>query len=333
MSTFANPRYFRKGTKINETSINFIFSQGGIGDYINWIPAIEWIAKENPHIKAKLIVPDYFYSLARLFLKGCNVKIFRISELKRVIKADELVCSPHDFKPYINATGAHLLDLGFMYYAALDKAPPDYNRLPVARFEDGELITMVFQLRQQYPRYAVFTPGATADARTVPALHFNRLVEYTLNLGITPVFLGSTNFSNNKNYVAKFDTNYDFSKGVDLREKTSLIEALQIMETATFVIGLDNGLLHLAACTNAPLIFGYNITTVAHREPRRFHNAPLINIYLENDQLGCIGCQSNMRFLKGHSFKTCLYNDYVCTDMLFANEGETWKSAIKTLST
>lgn len=330
MEVIANKKYFREGTKLLRTSINFVFTNGGIGDYINWLPAMMWIAKENPHVQAKLIVPDYFYPVARFFLKEFDIKVFRVSEVKRIIKKGELVCSPHDFKPYINATGTHLLDLGFMYYAALSKAVPGYDTLPLAKFASEEIVNLTVSLKNKTNgKYAVFTPGATADARAMPAVHFNELVSFTAALGITPVFLGAKNFTQKvgAQYVANFNDGYDYSKGIDLREQTSLLEAIQIMENSKFVTGLDNGLLHLASCTNAPVIFGYNITTQEHREPRRPTDAKLINITLSEKTLSCIGCQSNMRFLKGHSFKKCLYGDYACTDLLF--KGDTWKNAIE----
>ena len=64
---------------------------------------------------------------------------------------------------------------------------------------------------------------------------------------ILPVFLGKSHLDLNEDY--------DLSEGVDFIGRTLLFDALRIIDCAEMVIGIDNGLLHLAACTKTPIVW------------------------------------------------------------------------------
>lgn len=329
---------FRKGKRPANVIWNFVFIGGGLGDYINWCAAIYYVAKELPYVQGRLIVKEPFYSVAKhLFankFQGWRVIDGGRKDVK--LEKNSYIYHPLVDKQLINATGAHLLDLGFMFYTGLNGAPkPEYNRLPKIDYNRAwRWPDLQDPITGRTKRYAVFTPGATTDARAMPAKHFNELVRYTIEKGLVPVFLGKKDFVPDKeahpNYTARFDEGYDFTGGVDLRDQTSLLEAVQIMRHAKFVLGIDNGLLHFAGTTEVPIIFGHNITTVAHRRIRR-ERGITIDITLDEKDLPCIGCQSKMRFIPGHSFSKCAYTDYLCLDLLFAGGGEAWKKAINAI--
>jgi ADP-heptose:LPS heptosyltransferase len=164
----------------------------------------------------------------------------------------------------------------------------------------------------------------------MPSYAFNGLVDYTISKGITPVFIGKRDFAlkgKENNYFANVGEEMDFSKGIDFREKTTLLQAVEIIKGAKFILGIDNGLLHFAGCTETPIIFGHTITEVKHRSVRR-PKGTVINLALTKESLPCSGCQSNMRNIIGHKFKNCIYDDYKCLDLLFGNEMSEWKRAI-----
>lgn len=336
-STYLNNKHFRRNTKHHKIPINFIFSKGGLGDYINWLTAIEWVANECPHVEGRLLVSQPFLDVARHVLRGKRTfTVADRADYEKVVKNGDGILNPSTWSPYINATGSHLLDLGFIYYCTLSTPPEGYNRLPSIDYEDSQTSKLIKGIGG---RYAVITTGATAPARMVRAHALNELINYCRSKDITPVFIGKKDFHipgpgtrTDPRYYTKYAEGVQFDLGLDLREHTTLLQAVQIMRSAAFVLGVDNGLLHFAGTTETPIIFGHTITTVAHRQIRR-NKGTTINITVPRESLSCIGCQSQMRYImdkdkKGHTFTECIYSDNVCIDMLFANNCATWKKAI-----
>lgn len=332
-TTYLNGKYFRPQTRHNIMVVNFFLSEGGLGDYINHVPALQWLAEQNPHVHGRVIATEPFLTVAKYFFsKYKNWKVINKAFAHKLMKQGESIVDPAQYRRYISAVGAHLHDLGFMFYAGHDRPHKGYEYLPSITYNKS------WNWVELNPAsdYAVFTPGATALARAMPANHFNNLVEYTIAKGVTPVFLGKADFAYqgtegaNKGYYAKFDNGYDLSKGVNLLEKTTLLEATQIMSGAKFVLGVDNGLLHFAGCTEVPVIFGHTVASVEHRILRR-PKGLTIDIAIARETLPCISCQSNIRYIYGHKFSRCIYGDYKCLDILFTNDAEQWKKAIDTI--
>lgn len=333
-----NPKYFRKGTpRVKPFNAAFIFNGGGIGDYINWVPAIEWIVNENPHVNPFVIVSQPIRDVLNhhfrkeISEKRLTVLEFDENKIEKALPNETHIHFPEPGKQYANATGFHLMDIGFTYFCNFNEAPQGYNRMPTIDFGDGVNHHSPWLWPElEGGRFAVLTPGATALNRQMPAKAFNELVEYIRGLGITPVFLGREHFVDFKQHSfhkAKFNEGYDYSKGVNLLEKTSLLETVQIMRKAEFVLGLDNGLLHMASTTEVPIIFGLTITSVKHRNVRRTKGLT-IHIHLTEKDLACTACQSRTRFLAGHAYKHCIYTDNLCCELIFANNSATWKAAI-----
>jgi len=328
VSTFG----FRANSEVTETTAYFVLQRGGLGDYINMSASLLYIAENFPHVKGRVIVNPPFLAVMKYLLRDFT-SWYCIDGRDKNLKLEDgsLIVAPDPKTQSINATGAHLLDLGYHFFLNVERAPsPEHDYLPRIDYAGP----WKWKSLDRSSPYAVFTPGATTDSRTMPAKPFNELVDYALSLGVTPVFLGKKNFAATehlegvKDYSARFDKNYDLSKGVDLREQTTLLESVQIMRGAKFVLGLDNGLLHFAGTTSVPIIFGHNIADVKHREIRRPNPNYTFNIQVPREALGCIGCQSNMRYAVGHRFNRCAYGDLKCLDLLFYDDSATWKLAI-----
>lgn len=325
-TVYLNKKYFRDSTRHNELLCNFFLSNGGLGDYINHMPAFEWLANENPHLVGRIFVNEPFLTVAKFIMsKYKKWRCYPKDLANTIMKEGEAVKDPREYHKFINATGSHLMDLGFMYYCTQSQPFEGYNRLPPIDYNG----VWKWDALDPDSRYAVFTPGYTAIVRSMPADSFNELLVYTRNLGITPVFLGKKNLSDtaSNDYTTKFNDGYLYDLGIDLREKTNLLEAVQIMKGARFVLGVDNGLLHFAGCTDTPIIFGHTVARVEHRKIRRPRGLT-IDIEIDKKDLPCIGCQSNMRYILNHRFSKCIYGDNSCTEMLFLENSKTWKQAI-----
>lgn len=328
---YMHDKIFRPQTKHGVQRINFFLSQGGLGDYICHMPAFEYLAEMQKAVAGRIFVERPFYDVAKYIMR--KYETWEVHNWDKpptdIMKAGEPILDPANYNKYINACGSHLLDLGFIYYANQSPPPPQFNRMPSLMGVEANFSKWP-ELLKNFDNYAVITPCATTDARTIPEQHFNTLVNYTLEKGVIPVFLGKRDFASlgkKSDYYAKTKEGYDLSNGIDLREQTELLETIAIMKHAKFVMGLDNGLLHFAGCTETPVIFGHSITDIHHRNIRR-PKGETINIALSKEVLPCAGCQSNMRFIYGHKFKRCVYNDYKCLDMLFVNKAQEWRRAI-----
>jgi hypothetical protein len=321
--TYLNETIFRKGTKHPVRVFNFFLRQGGLGDYICHMPAFEYMAEMFPQVYGRLFANPPFTDVAKHIMKKYpHWDVHKVTQAEKVMKPGEMMFDPSKYIKYVSAPGAHLLDLGFIYYCNQQAAVEPYNRMTSLKG-----LTHNFELPE---RYAVVTPGATAKARTMPAEGFNAVCEHLISRGVTPVFLGKKDFAHmgaDSSYFAKIDQEYNLDCGVNLLEQTTLLEAVAVMEGALMVVGLDNGLLHFAGCTDVPIIFGHSVTEVHHREIRR-KRGKTINIALRKEDLACYACQSRMRFVIGHAFKYCIYDDYKCLDLLFSNKAEAWARAI-----
>lgn len=320
---------WRKGTKLPRYITNFVLTGGGLGDYICHMPAFEYIAERQPHVKGRLFCAEPFKSVAKYIMaKYPHWEVLDPSVCETKIKPMEALITPAQYVKYVDAVGSHLLDLGFMYYTKLGGPPPEYDRMTdLSHYRSGK----DWDLPESY---AVLTPGYTTEVRKMKGAYLNEISQYLLDKGITPVYLGKKTFAvSGKNhsvdprYKAAFDDDFDPSLGIDLREKTTLLECVEIIRRAKMILGIDNGLLHFAGCTTTPIIFGHTITEVRHRVVRR-PKGEVINLTVNKNLLPCAGCQSNMRFIPFHDFRKCLYGDAACTDMLFNRECEVWKRAI-----
>lgn len=318
-------KFFLKGTKLRQKKTVFIFRRGGLGDYINFMSTMFFIADSYPQIYGLLYVSKPFYDVAKFLMEDVNNWEVRDRATLKDLNETAFINDIGPDKIPINATGCHLMDLGAIYFAGLSYLPKEYRFLPRIEYKSGKDWGLP-------KRYAVFTPGYTAKSRRVKPEYYNELTKYCETQGITPVHLGKANFSQSEvakgqGYKATIQEDFDLTIGVDLTEKTTLLEAIEIMGHAQFVLGLDNGLLHFAGCTSVPIIFGHNIASVEHRAIRR-PEGDTVNIEIPREALSCIGCQSYMRYTGGHHHNLCFYGHYACLDILFNNKCETWKNAI-----
>lgn len=303
---FANTSYFRPGTKARIRHCNYLITQGGMGDYICYLSALRFLASEHPQIYGTVYVTEFMVEIYQNVLAPWFPRWKVVSREK----ADEKEFTKNPtFSPQLrplNATGAHPIDLGFAYFAGLSQPPEGWNEYP-------PLSVPTVKKFKVEGKYAVMCPGSTTPNRTMKAETFNGIKDGLIARGIIPVFLGKKQMTDIREI--KYCEEYNYEGGIDLRDQTSLMMAAGIMSKAELVVGLDTGLLHLAACTKVPILFGYNIASPEHRRPRR-PSGNIWEIYPDVKTLPCTFCQSRMRFMFDHDFAVCLYKDNACLDAL-----------------
>jgi len=318
----------RPGTPLKHWRINFIFNQGGMGDFVNYAASTQWLMNNCPWILGRVVTPRYLVPLMQDIHP--KYKAVASEDFTSIVEPGDAMIGPeihingfNTSKQYLNVLGAHPIDVGFAYYAGTAPAPKD-GLLPCLDYPKDRLIKEVKKL----DRYAVIPVGNVQQSRRTTGQHLNPIIEYTKSLGITPVFLGKTDMTNSGHASTTFAEDIRYDLGLDLRDKTTVKEAACILQHAEFTAALDCGLLHLAALMkDSKIIFGYNITSVAHREPRRNHGK-VINVSLSDDELSCQGCQSKLKQIAHHQFDVCMYKDNKCVDLLFGNGASKWTKAI-----
>lgn len=306
-------KHFRPGTRLPEHRIAFVLNAGGIGDYIHWTRAIQWAVSEHKNLSGFVVTPTFFADLARLwfaeYAPRFSVKV--CDDLSRLQEDPEMhgvgMRFPTAYES-MNAIGWHLFPLGFAYYGSTDRVPPEWNTLPPIRGDEA-----VSPIYAKLHNYAVITVNATSPVRTLPSQTVNEIALWLRSRGVTPVFLGKRSLLGD--YGAETPEGINFSLGVDLREKTNLVEAAVVMARAKAVVGLDNGLLHLACCSSVPVVFAFTTADPRHRVPPRQKGAKTV-VITPPESLSCRFCQSNMKFLIGHDFRNCVYGDTLCCKLL-----------------
>lgn len=336
---YPEPTGFRPGTVGFPMRMNFIFINGGMGDYVNWLRPIQWLAQEATWIHGALIGPTYLKEVAEYFLKPYPNWFFKdYEESKSLVEADAPSRGPLILQnESLNATGAHLMTCGWVYFTNKERAPRwndaegvPWDSYPRLKQADLDAVPLPDVARALEPgRYAVITTGITTPSRNVPAAYWNLVIEHVKSLGLTPVFLGKrvTKTGNLKNIHTTYSDELRLDLGLNLLDQTSLMQAASVISRAAFIVGHDNGLLHLAGMTDTPIVMGYNLASPEHREPKR-PSGRIFNVTLTDSELACNHCQSRTNFLIGYNFQKCFYGDLKCIDLLFADGAERWKRAI-----
>jgi len=299
--------------------INVLISQGGLGDFIAAVPAMRWLIKNQPDHHYHFYIPDVCY----LFIKELMAEHLREQDsIRRWSKLDS--------KKETNQPGVHMSWLtphtsmrthlvDYAYHVLCDYSPSgedrNYPRLP-HQHDEAMVQETLLKFHVSNASYVVVTTGYTAPVRQWLPKHVNGVTAWLKEQGIVPVFMGKRDVAPGMH--GSFANDIDFSGSVNLIDQTNLLEAGLIMSRAKCVVGLDNGLLHLAATTDVPIIMGFTSVKPEHRLPQR-HGFQGWNIdVIEPEQsLKCRFCQSK-RVLVEHDFKLCIEKTYECLNHLTA---------------
>lgn len=313
---------FRPGATVGDTRFSLIFNAGGIGDYINWTPAVRSAIDRHPWIFGHVVTPPYFSDLAHLWFDGYSDRFtvwdtfdYNDDTALKELGGGWIVPGGNQ---YANACGFSLMHLGFVYYLQ-QSAVPKGTTLPLIKGNEADVSRFALPAS-----YVVLTPYATAENRRLSAEAYNAVIDYCHTKGVMPVFLGKADLAPDHKMLESAGIRYDM--GLDLREKTSLREAAVIMHWAKAVIGLDNGLLHLAACTKTTVINCFTTVDPALRIAPRPYPAAKTIVLTPGESLHCRFCNTTMRYLIGHDFKNCLSGDNACVKMI---TGDSLVSALR----
>lgn len=301
----------RPGTEFPKINVNFILNTGGIGDNIAALPAIKYVKESYPWITPYLYVPEYFLPLARNMLPDIISRPF--SKMKEKYNdtwpGRQTRLKGHD------SLSTHLVDYNFNCLAnkQVDIKHKNYLSLDPTRIKIER-----FNLPKEY---VVITTGFTAKIREFLPEKVNVIASYINSKNVRVVFLGShqaaTGAQNCDPIIGNFNKEINYTLGFDLINKTTLLEAGKIIANSKAIVGLDNGLLHLAGCTEVPIIGGFTSVAPHLRNPYR-HNELGWNCYNIIPPETCQDrfFQSDIDFLYDVDLRNCYYGDYQMTKSL-----------------
>ncbi len=321
---------FRPGTVLPIINLCILFQGAGFGDYVCYMPALLWLARNCPQLRVQVFVGKEFMQFAQNILWDYNEmwKVCDLDHVNHAITPNSMMRSPGilmngiKYQQLANGTGGHLVSVGFLYFCNIFPVPEGADLYPIINFSGSD---HHIPAGLHFKTYVVFTPGAVSENRTVPGSYWNPIIDHVKKKGLTPVFIGKSQVT--KNLRVNFPEGCNYDAGVDLRNKTTILEAAWLMKNAACTIGLDNGMIHLAACTNGSIVAGYNMVDPKDRRPNR-KAGKWEEISLSHEELACAGCQSYMKQVTPHTFNRCLYGDNKCIDMLFEDGGRRWIEAI-----
>ena len=316
--------------------INIVFDSGGLGDLVGSLPCINYIYQMHKHVVIHLWLPVYGIDLAKRSLPDDPNRIIIKSFLEKEKFRKDFFGRAFTVHKSTNL-GYHTTKQAYAVLINEEVEDKHLNYLPV-RTDDIDISK--FNLPE---KYIILTTGFTAPVREFLPEYINEVVDYTKKKDYEVVFLGKKESPNGAGHVIKgnFKTEINYSAGIDLIDKTTLPEAQKIMSQSKCVVGLDNGLLHLAATSEVPIVFSFTSVKPEHRLPYR-HDTRGWNCYsvVPPESLACRFCQSNWQFTyyndtpkkKQHDFKRCYYverkEDFeircikMLTPMLYINELE-----------
>lgn len=311
---------FRKEHKHTLRHYNLTMHQGGLGDLIARLPAIKYVLDHHGYNYYQLWVHDYGVDLCKkVFGDRKNLIIRGLSEAKGKYKDNLPARSPDAHK--ITNLSCHMTDHAFYTIVHKGIFPEDKNYIQIEPIDVSK-----YNLPKNY---AVITTGFTSNVREWLPEYVNGVTDWLLQNNITPVYLGRSFTKAYQETGIKGNFKADYSKGINLIDQTNLFEAHGIMAGSMCVIGLDNGLLHLAGMSKASIVYGFTTVNPEHRLPYR-DGILGKNCYVvmpTTEELACIGCQSNMNFAPSeHNFTDCWYKDYKCLTLMSTDK---WVEQIK----
>lgn len=243
--------------------INILLSDGGMGDLVCSLVAVNYNIQHYNNVQCLVWVPDYLHDLAKHLLPGSSVRPF--SEAKEKYN-NSLPGVSTKWTSFHTPMRTHPVDYGF--HMLTDKHIYNLEEKNYLQIRPEKIKLNKFNLPE---KFVVLTCAAAVPVKEMPIQTMNDLIDYVISKGYIPVFLGKSNADLGA-YELAIKSNViqvDYSKGINLLDNTTLLEAAGIMSKAKAVVGMDGGLIHTAGCTDTIIVAGYTIASPSHLAPIR----------------------------------------------------------------
>jgi ADP-heptose:LPS heptosyltransferase len=288
-----------------------------LGDSINVIPALNYIAKHYPKYKIDLIT-----SHDEIFRYNPNINLLIKDDYDKKKQADLFRRYKYKFSffPPMNRSvvyhaGCHCID--FMTINAFqivlpveakvieintggDAGPAAEQKLEEAGVDPG--------------RAVLLHPARSWPSRTLPAETWQELVGLIKDAGLQPVVIGKDLPSPINDPVD--DKSMIRLKGtIDLTGKFSVLETIEVIRRCKYLVTMDTAPVHLAASSDINII---GIFTIIHpeyrlpyrRDPSTGEVSQMHKTWLVNKKLECLYCAD--KTFSAMPINTCFLNTYAC---------------------
>lgn len=302
-----------------KVAVNCTITDGGMGDLLCYLVTVNYIVTELPYIDLYIWVPDYLLEFAKNVLPK-TAKVYNYTTAKTKYNA-KLIGISTSWKAQHTPMRIHPVD--FSNHALIDGDLP-LEKKNYLKFNNKDVNLSQFNLPEKYVAISV---GSTSQVKEMSPELLDKISDYVLSKGYTPVYLGKSLAETGAGggITAKL-AEIDYSKGIKLIDRTSLVETAAIIAKARAFIGMEGGLTHLAGFTDVPMVLGYTFIDPKVNSPIR-NNQIGYNCYFvtPEESLGCRYCQTRIALLYEHDFRNCVYKDYLCVKQLTFDK---WKEQI-----
>lgn len=311
----------------NEDHVHFILNHAALGDTISSIPAIKYGVEHNaPDMGFTVWTPEFCVPLIKSFLPHDNVNVRPLHEFNNKAATPReagpgiMNCAPQNT---MTRNKIDLVQFGFM--TLLDRFPSNdeeqnYPTAPVNKDVIKDFVPGI-------GKYVTIGTGATSDNKVFHPVVLEPLIRHLLGEGYAIVLLGkSTTIVKAVNDDKPLVMRHEYDKLPedlralchDLRDKTSLVDARNIIAGSACFFGVDGGLLHLAGTTDTPVVYGITSVDPIHRGIVRHGKRNWRLVHVTPRNLACAGCQSHWTLMFKHDFRFCAYEDFKCVTSLDA---------------
>ena len=285
-----------------EEWVHINFEDGGFGDHVARMTAVAYLVKKYPQLTVTVWCPKFFVDFARKAIPSVSWQEYSSAMSKAKMSRSMILAGSNGG---ITSLRKHLVDHAFDVIVDEQVPIEEKNYIKV---DHTDVDLKKFNLPE---KYIVLTTGYTTKVRELIPSVVNEIAEYVKQNNYNVVFLGSKNATvggKSENIAGFFSEGINYSLGLDLRDKTTVSEAHAIIANSKCIVGLDNGLLHLAGCTDRPIVMGFTTVKPEHRVPYRNNQLGWnVHTVVPNESLGCRFCQSNMNFIYDFDFRNCYY--------------------------
>jgi len=153
------------------------------------------------------------------------------------------------------------------------------------------------------------------EVRKIPFETVAGIAEWVRSRGLLPVYIGKVDSSDmwkDSPFRLAFDS---LPEGVDLLNRTTILEMASIMARSRVVVGLDSGPIHVAGTTSVPIVCGFTNVAPEHRFPIR-DKGIFIPVVPDEE---CSHCQSRW-CLNYHDFGYCYFKHANCVKQMTAEK-------------
>lgn len=173
----------------------------------------------------------------------------------------------------------------------------------------------VLKFGTDFSKAVVFVSTYRDEIRGWKAEYLLEVARWVKSMGLLPVFIGRTDMNLDTRLIPKTSLPADVSEyGLDLRNQTTISELYTIMAQSRAVLGIDSGPIHLAGCSDVPIVCGYTCVDAEYRVPIREKG---ITIPIA-PKLQCASCESNWAG-HFHNYEECFFGHGRCSDDMTAD--------------